>query len=84
MCSDVTPTVPTHKYELLDMRDYPLDAEITYMCCVGRYSLNLILGYSNTFLSASPSFPFTKDHNHKNSKNTDPTLMWVPPNECDS
>ena len=50
MCSDITPTVPTHKYELLDMRDYPLDAEITYMCCVGRYSLNLILGYSNTFL----------------------------------
>ena len=56
MCSDITPTVPTHKYELLDMRDYPLDAEITYMCCVGRYSLNLILGYSNTFLWVSITF----------------------------
>ena len=51
MCSDITPTVPTHKYGLLDMRDYPLDAEITYMRCVGRYSLNLITWmYSNTFL----------------------------------
>ena len=50
MCSNITPTVHTHKYELIDMRDYPLDAEITYMCRVGQCSLNLILGYSNTFL----------------------------------